>query len=201
MFTYPNTAPVLLGAGLLVGLATPALGEVIYTGSGTAGRNTVTASAIFDISGDTLTITLENTSPAGRFHNSPADTLSGLFFTLEGNPALVPISATVADSSSIINSAACKPGLCAGVTNVAGEWGYEHGANERIASAKYVTTGLRRNVGNFNSGAAGNNLDRPKSLGGINFGLVTQNEFNPNHRLAKRPLIQDEIILSFTGVS
>src|SRR5262249_24791718 len=155
--------------------------EVIYTGSGTAGRNTVTASAMFEISGDTLTITLENTSPAGRFHNTPADTLSGLFFTLDGNPALVPISATVADGSSIINSAACKPGPCAGVTNVAGEWGYEHGSNEGVASARYIKTGLRGNVGNFNSGAAGTNLDKPKSLAGINFGLVTENEFNPNH--------------------
>jgi len=201
MFTHSNIAHVLLGASLLVCLGTPADATVIYTGSGTVGGNTATASAMFDITGNTLTITLENTSPAGVVQNSPTDTLSGLFFTLTGDPVLTPLSATIASGSSIIQAASCNPGPCSGVTNVDGEWGYQHSSNERIGSAGYITTGLTGDIGNFNSGAAGTNLDNPDSLSGINFGLVTKNGFNPNGGLTNVPLIEDTVTLTLTGVS
>ena len=89
---------------------------------------------------------------------------------------------------------------------MAGEWGYEAAAfpgsaDRGIASSGYLTTGLPGNIGNFNNGAAGTDLDGPASLNGINFGIVSAAAgFNPNGGLA-RPLIQDTVVFLLSGVS
>ena len=80
-------------------------------------------SAIFDITGNDLTITLRNTSPSNSGQDVPGSTLTGLFWDFTGNPNLTPFSATVA-SGSIIGTS-CSPGNCTGVTNVGGEFGYQ----------------------------------------------------------------------------
>ena len=190
------------------GIAGPVLAvPIIFTGSGTGpGSVPVTASATFDIVGNNLTITLTNTSPSNSGQDVPGSTLSGLFWDFTGNPTLTPLSATIPAASSIIQSGLCVPGPCAGVTNVAGEWGYQAtsfpgGADRGIASSGYLTTGLAGNIGNFNGGAAGTDLDGPASLNGINFGIVSAAAgFNPNGGLA-RPLIQDTVVFILSGVS
>ena len=124
-----------------------------------------------------------------------------------GNPSLTPVSATIPAGSSIIQSASCNPGPCPGVTNVGGEFGYQAAAftgsaDRGIASSGYLTTGLVGNIGNFNSGAAGVDLDGPASLNGINFGIISAAAgFNPNGGLTGRPLIQDTVVFLLSGVS
>jgi hypothetical protein len=96
---------------------------------------------------------------------------------------------------------------CAGVSNVGGEFGYQQtglpgGADRGIASSGYLSTGLPQNIGNFNSGAAGTDLDSPASLDGINFGIISAAAgFNPNGGLGDEPLIQDAVVFHLTGVS
>ncbi|MDA3919184.1 MAG: hypothetical protein PF501_00670 [Salinisphaera sp.] len=200
--------PVVAALALLS--AGPAVATVVYTGSGTAAGNPVSASAQFTFNRDLLTIFLSNTSPSHSGQDTPGSTLTGLFFDLTGDPLLSSDSATVSSGSSIIQASTCSPGPCLGVTNVGGEFGYQHdgsrfpnGAGEGIASAGYATTGFSQNIGNFN----GNNLDDPASLDGINFGLVSSaSGFTPNGGkngkggLKYDPLIQDSVTFVLDNV-
>lgn len=194
-------------AGLLAAASLDASATAItFNGAGTGpGGVIVTASAIFDITGNDLTITLRNTSPSNNGQDVPGSTLTGLFWDFTGNPTLTPISATVASGSSILGT--CDVVSCVGVTNVAGEFGYRAtsfpgGADRGISSSGYLSTGLPGNIGNFNNGAAGTDLDQPTSLDGINFGIVSAAAgFNPNGGLETEPLIQDAVTFILRGVS
>lgn len=196
----------LLAVGSAVSLN--AMADVItYYGAGAAGDVPVTASAKFAISGDQLTITLTNTSPSHNGKDVDGSTLTGLFWDFSGNPSLIPVSATVAAGSilgtcSLVND-------CATRTNVAGEFGYQaaqaglpKNADRGIASSGYLDTGLNGNIGNFNNGAAGTDLDDPISLNGINFGIVSGAPgYNPNNGLAGEPVVVGSVTFVLTGVT
>lgn len=193
---------IALGAFSSATLAVP----IAFSGSGTdTDGRPVAAQAIFEISGNNLTITLINNAPSHLQNDAPGSTLSGLFWNFTGNPLLTPSSATVA--SGAIVGAACDSVSCVGVTNVAGEFGYQAtsfpgSADRGIASSGYLTTGLSGDIGNFNNGAAGTDLDGPNSLNGINFGIISAAPgFDPNGGLANDPVIQDRAIFVLTGVS
>ena len=65
-----------------------------------------------------------------------------------------------------------------------------------------MTTGLAGNIGNFNNGVAGTDLDTPISLNGINFGIIsTAAGFDPNGGLSNDPLIRDRAVFILKGVS
>lgn len=200
----------LFSAALLTGLiAAPALAvPITFNSSGTGpGGVAVSASATFDITGNNLTILLRNTSPSNSGSDVPGSTLSGLYFDLTGNPTLTPVSATLAPGSTIIQLSQCDncPPL---TTDLGGEFGYQAasglpgGADRGISSSGYLTTGLPGNIGNFNNGAAGTDLDGPASLNGINFGIVSSAAgFNPNGGLSSVPLVQDAVLFLLTGVA
>jgi hypothetical protein len=178
---------------------------ITYIGSASGpGGVPVSASAIFDITGNTLTITLKNTSPSNSGQDVPGSTLSGLFWDFTGNPGLTPVSATVAAGSII---GICDSATCATITDVGGEFGYQAtafagGADRGIASSGYLSTGLPGNIGNFNNGAAGTDLDNPDSLNGINFGIISAAAgYNPNGGLANDPVIRDAVTFVLTGVN
>ena len=100
---------------------------ITFTSSGTGpGSVPVSASAIFDITGNILTVTLSNTSPSNGGQDVPGSTLSGLYWDFTGNPTLTPVSATVASGSSIVGDT-CNLVSCVGVTDVGGEFGYAGG--------------------------------------------------------------------------
>lgn len=202
LMTTAAVAAIISASSALPTQAAP----IIFTGSGTADTVAATASATFTISGNTLTVVLQNTSPDNAGTDRSGSTLSGVFFNLTGNPALTPVSATVVAGSIV--GAACVPGPCNGTTtNVGGEWGYQAtsfpgSADRGIASSGYLTTGLAGDIGNFNNGAAGTNLDDPDSLDGINFGIISDDPtFNPNGGLANDPLVRDFVTFVLTGVN
>jgi hypothetical protein len=171
---------------------------VIWTDSSTVGGKAVTASASLTISGNTLTISLKNTSPAASLE-APTNTLTGLSFLLNGlDPALTPVSAI--SPNAIVNSADCDAHPCTGTNvNVGGEWGYQHnfGGKEGLSSAGYLTTGNPGNLGNFN----GQNLQDPNSLDGIEFGVISGTHGPFNGGLSSQALIDDTVVLTLTGVS
>lgn len=197
--------------GAIMGLITAGSANadlITFTGSGTGpGSVPVAASAIFDISGNNLTITLTNTSPSNSGQDVPGSTLTGLFWDSASNTALTPFSATLATGSTIYNPSACNSSVdCTVVTNLGGEFGYQAtsltgGANRGISSSGYLTTGQTGNLGNFN----GSNLSDPVSLDGINFGIISSaTGFNPNGGnggLNSVPLIQDSVVFVLTGVN
>jgi hypothetical protein len=185
-------------AALGLMLSGAANATVIWTDSSTVGGNAVTASASFTISGNTLTISLKNTSPAAGLE-APTNTLTGLSFLLNGlDPVLSPVSAI--SPNAIVNSGACNANPCTGTNvNVGGEWGYQQnfGGKEGVGSAGYITTGNPGNLGNFN----GQNLQDPTSLDGVQFGIISATHGPFNGGLASEALIDDTVILTLTGVS
>jgi hypothetical protein len=182
-----------------------AAGSRTYEGSGTSPDGIdVRAKVTFNFSGNDLTITLQNTSLAHSGADVPGSTLTGFFWNFINNtinPTLTPVSATVADGSSILGT--CDVTTCAGVTNVGGEFGFGYqalgfprGTSWGIASSGYLSSGLPGNLGNF----GGLNLDNPVSLDGINFGIVSANGYNPNGGLEAVPVIQDTVVFKLSGV-
>ncbi len=205
MRLVPSRLGLLVAAALLAGGSAQA--SVVYTDSGTVGSDSVSASATFTISGNTLTIVLQNTSPANSLE-TPTNTLTGLTFKLNGgDPSLTPVSAV--SPNAIFDSAACSTSCTGTNVNVDGEWGYQNnygsgGTLEAVASSGYLTTGLSHDIGNFNNGAAGTNLAGPNSLDGVQFGIISANAGNlstGNGGLSGNALIQDKVVLTLTGVS
>lgn len=195
----------LIALGSAVSFNASAL-PITYFGSGTGpGEVAVSASAVFDIVGNYLTITLANTSPENSGKDVDGSTLTGVFWNFSGNPTLVPISATVA-AGSIIGTCSLTTN-CASVVDVGGEFGYQAtalpgGADRGISSSGYLTTGLTKNIGNFNTGAAGINLDGNESLNGINFGIISTAEgYNPNGGMVEVPVVKGAVTFVLTGVS
>jgi hypothetical protein len=193
--------------GLLASAVCAALGfagsahAVLVTGSGTVGGNSVAASADFEISGNTLTITMKNTSVANGME-TPTNTLTGIEFTFQNTKlALTPVSAI--SPNAIVDAAACDVNPCGGTNvNVGGEWGLDNGTTagltgvDAIASAGYITTGISGNLGNFN----GLNLQSPVSLDGINFGILSNTHGTLNGGLTGRALLEDTVVIKLAGV-
>jgi hypothetical protein len=197
----------IFSASLALGFAAaaPAHATLLFTGSGTVAGNSVSAGATFAISGDTLTVTLQNTSGANTLE-APGSTLTGFSFLIGGgSPTLTPLSAI--SPNAIFDSAACDVNSCGGTNvNVGGEWGYQASFSngtlgvsgvEGIGSSGYIDTGLAHDLGNFN----GPDLESPTSLDGIEFGVLSTNHGALNGGLSGQALIDDKVILTLLGVS
>jgi hypothetical protein len=205
-----TAAAALVAAGFVLGGAAQAA-SVSWTASGTPAGLAATATATFSWSSSSpskLTIDLTASGGGGGAYGA-GSALTGLFFDLGSNSLLLtPASATITAGSSIVNAASCNPGPCAGVTDVGGEWGYQNSlggfsggpsASYGISSSGYLTTGLSGNIGNFNNGAAGTNLDNPVSIDGGNFGLLP-NGVNLNGGLGTTPVVENQIEFVLTGL-
>jgi hypothetical protein len=203
----------LFFASMLAVAATTCLnataGSITLTGDGVTSTGiAVSAAATFKFSGNILTITLQNTSGRNSRQDTQDNTLTGIFWSFKDNlnPVLKPLSATIESGSSIIGT--CSMINCTGVTNVDGEFGYDYeatglprGTDRGISSAGYLKTGLANNIGNFNGGAAGLNLDGIAGLGGINFGLISGAPgYNPDNVLDGKPMISDTVVFRLSGV-
>nr|WP_314623267.1 XDD4 family exosortase-dependent surface protein [uncultured Noviherbaspirillum sp.] len=179
----------------------PAAADVItFAGSTEISRAVFSASATFEIDGDSLMITLRNTSPSTSFPDIPGRTLSGLFWELINDEGitLTPVSAMLAPGSEIVGT--CNVLDCVNETNVGGEFGYrvaqlQGGSDRFISSAGYQIAGFR---GNFN----GDNLHGGTALGGIDFGIVSPAiGYSPNTNLGLVPVIMGGVSFIFSGAS
>lgn len=194
-----RVASVALGCWLATSVWASA-DEILFSASGTGADGvTLSAEAVFSISGNTLTITLTNTGDSsGSGQDVPGNTLTGLFFDLPDGITLTPETATT--TKPIVQSSLCDVGDCSGTNvDVGGEFGYNTGTfgshlgNIGIASAGYID----QNSGSF----TGANLDDPEAPDGINFGIIastTDYAFNPNGGLAMEPLIDKKVIFTLT---
>jgi hypothetical protein len=174
--------------------------QILFTASGSAnGGQPIAATALFDITGNTLTITLTNIAGPNSGSDDPGSTLTGLFWNFAGAPALSPLTATVAAGSSIVGSCTLSQVLynCSGLTNVGGEFGYTagpgpKGANNGISSSGYLASGQP----NFN----GLNLDDPAAMDGVNFGIISADSgYAPNGGLEAVPVIRDSVVFTLSG--
>jgi hypothetical protein len=152
------------------------------------------ASAAFDIVGGNLQVTLTNTSQNDAL--VPTDILTAVFFNMTGNPALTPLSATVAPGSLVL-SGGTDPG-----NGVGGEWAYNKdltgtpgGATQGISS-----TGL----GLFGPGNLfpGTNLQGPASPDGVQYGITSAGD-NPatgNGGLSGEGLVKNSVVFLLSGL-
>lgn len=150
----------ILGAAALVLCGTApgfAGSSVIFTGSGKdVNQNAISASAEFDLSGTTLTVTLTNTTkPAAT---DPTDVLTTLFF--DANHTLTPSSANTHGSTIY------DPSNNLGSHTVGDGWQYKTGISEFGLNSGLSATGL----GVF--GPSGNFGSHPINLGGLDYGIL-----------------------------
>ncbi len=181
----------------------PALATTItFTGFGTGEDGAaIAAQAIFDITGNDLTITLINIATSDNNNGNQdvsGNTLTGLFFDLTGSPTLTAVSAFIT-AGSIVQGSMCDIGPCDGTTtNVGGEFRFGTGAFPGGAGFGIASSGYIGGAGNF----GGPNLDDPNAVDGINFGIISNDpSFLPNGGLANDPLIRDRVVFKLTGVA
>ncbi len=127
--------------------------------NGTSGNN-LAASAQFDLSGTTLTITLTDTATSANAQYVPSDILTAVYFGTTSLAALTPGTASL-DGSTIISS---------DLTDVGSNWEFLGG----FTPVRGLMNGISASglsvfgQGNFNNCTS----STCKNLGGINWGLV-----------------------------
>lgn len=176
-------------AATIISLAAPVMGSVVFTGSSLL----LSAKATFTNDGSgNLKVLLEN---LGGDVLVPADVLTAVFFTVGGDPTLMPISAVLGTSTVVFG-----PQPFGG--NVGGEWAYVDGlvgapggADEGISSSGF---GL---FGGFNFN--GPNLDGQSAVNGMNYGLLSAADNNLTGNAAvtgASPFIQHSVLFTLNGL-
>ena len=157
-------------AGLaLLSLVLPSRAGPVFSGS----SGDLSASASFDLSGNTLTVILTNTSSADVL--VPADVLTGIFF--DTTHTLTPVSASLNGSTVFYGS----------LTNVGDGWGYASGVSAQGENNAISATGAVNGLGHSNFSAADN------SLGGDDYGILSAGDNSATGNTGvtgKGPLIQ-----------
>lgn len=194
MFQRQLLAPVAVACALC---GSSSLGAVMF--SFTSGG--LGASAIFEVSGTNLVVTLTNTGTADCL--VPTDVLTAVFFKVSGSAlTLTRVSADLAPGSSVVG----KGTLPSPTTNptpngVGGEWAYKsavagpHGTGYGISSAGF---------GLFGPGDRfpGSDLQPPPSPDGLQYGIVSAGDdpSTGNGDFNNTALIKNSVIFTLSGL-
>lgn len=172
-------------AVMTLGFASAAKADTLVVGS----SGSLSASANFSLSGNTLTVTLTNTSGADVL--VPTQVLTAVFFSSNGT--LIPVSALLGPGSTVLFASQPAGG------NVGGEWAYgaglsgPNGATQGISSSGFGLFGSS----NFN----GPDLAPPDAVDGGNYGITSAGD-NPATGNAEVtgnvPLIQNQVVFTMT---
>jgi PEP-CTERM motif len=183
----------LTGLKVLLGLSAGLVGVAAHSAvifSGSVGDRSATAE--FDLSGTTLTVTLTNTSTVDQL--VPTDILTALFFNVAGNPALTRTSGISGGPTTTGGT----PDFAAGAV-VGGEWAYVNGLAQYSANSGISSTG----VGLFGPGDVfpGANLSGPVEPDGVQFGIAsaTDNPATGNAGITSVPITQNSVIFTLDG--
>lgn len=165
--------------------AMPARADLLVSGS----SGSLSASANFSLSGNTLTVTLANTSNADVV--DPPGILTGLFFS--SSATLTPVSALLAPGSIVLFGPD-------GGGNVGGEWAYANGLSGAPlgANSGISSSGLGL-FGNFNFN--GTNLQGPDAVDGLQYGITSAGDNPANGNAAVtggNALIKNSVIFTLT---
>jgi hypothetical protein len=162
----------------LLAWAAPSRADLIFSGS----SGSQSASAQFDLTGNTLTVTLTNTSLADTL--VPTDVLTGLFFNT--THALTPVSASLGGSRVFYGT----------LTNVGDGWGYGTSLSADGKNSAISATGAVPGLGMSNFSAASNALD------GLPYGILTAGD-NPatgnGGVTGHGPLIKNSVTFTLTA--
>lgn len=189
---------LLLGIAALAifWVGTGVLQASIFTGSGT-NPNTgqaIAASVEFTVSGSDLVVTLKNT---GADVLAPTDVLTGVFFSLAGDPTLTRISAVLGTGSSVAFGTTDPSNV------VGGEWAYKNGlvgvnggGTQGISSAGLGLVG----PGDL---FPGSDLQPPPSPDGIQYGITSGSDNTATGNAAvtgSNGLIKNAVVFRLGGL-
>lgn len=150
------------------------------------------ASVDFSTSGTDLLVTLTNTDTGDP--SVPTDILTGLVFSITGNPLLTGTSATLHTDSIVIRDDAPTGGV------VGGEWAY----NNNLLGTSFFGQSAIYSAGYFSGNALfpGDDLEPPVSVDGIQYGITTMfdNAANDNGGIATQPFIQNSVDFVLSGL-
>jgi hypothetical protein len=164
-----------------------------FTVVGSSGSRAASADIV--INGSNLQLTLTNTSTADVL--VPVDVLTAVFFDIKGNPALTPVSAVLANGSTVFYGTTDPGGV------VGGEWAYKSGlsgapgdANQGIGSSGF---GLFGPPDLF----PGNNLQGPVSPDGLQYGITSAGDDTTTGNspvTGDNALIQNSVVFTLSGL-
>jgi hypothetical protein len=160
--------------------AVPVHADSLYTGS----NGSLAASANFNLSGSTLTVTLTNTSTGDVL--VPTDVLTGVFFNT--THALTPVSASLNGSTVYYGT----------LTNVGDGWGYASSVSAQGKNSAISATGAVSGLGHSNFSGANNMLD------GLDYGLLSAGDDSSTGNTGVTghgPLIKDSAQFTLTAAS
>jgi hypothetical protein len=150
---------------------------MVYTGS----SGSLSASADFSLSGNTLTVTLTNTSTADVL--VPTDVLTGVYFNT--SHTLTPVSASLNGSSVVYGS----------ISNVGDGWGYATGVSADGENSAIGASGAVIGLGHSNFSGANN------ALGGLDYGILSAGDDPATGNTGVTghgPLIKNSVQFTFT---
>ena len=177
---------------LMVGNAAHGL-TFTATGPGDDTNKTLSASATFVVSDLKLVITLSNTS--SNDPDDSAEILTGIFFTLAGDPPLARTSAVLGSDTAIKDRA----GISGPGKNVGNEWNYD---NDLTGLPQGANEGLT--VAGLNKIHKRNRFSGPKlgSSGGVQFGVTTAFDSlgNDKRDLKHKQLIENTVTFTLGGL-
>lgn len=172
---YSLAALLLVGLGLSVSAWAD---SATFTGT----DGVYSASAIFTQIGNTLVVTLQNTSAADVL--VPTDVLTGVFF--KNAFALTPVSASLVAGDTVWYGSLTDPG---------DGWGYGFGVSAHGYNNAISGTGAVSGLGHSNFSGANNSLD------GLDYGLLSTGD-NPatgnTGVTGHGPLIRDALQFTLT---
>jgi len=175
------TKHLMMAAVLTVGISAVA-GASSITYSGSAGN--LSAQAVFDLTGNTLTVTLTNTSLYDVL--VPADVLTAVLFDVAGSGLLTKGTATLSTGSSV---AFFPPSG----TDVGGEWAYVEDQGISSSGLGVFGPGDRFNT---------NDLWAPANPDGLQYGILplADNLSSGNSPVTgSQPLIVGGVTFTFTA--
>ncbi len=166
----------------VVTLISAPVGATSITFTGSSGN--LSASALFDLTGNTLTITLTNTSLADVL--VPTDVLTGLFFDTNPAHTLTPVSASLNGSTVYYGS----------LTDVGDGWGYGAGVSAHEENSAISASGAVNGLGHSNFSSNNN------ALQGLDYGILSagDNTATDNGGI-HGPLIKNSVQFALTAGS
>jgi hypothetical protein len=179
-----------VSAVLAVAGVFPAFGSIVFSAS----NGNLAASVEFEISGNSLFVTLTNTASSPAL--VPADSLTGVFFDWSGNPSLTQQTAVLAGTSSVLFPPS-GDGTDGG--NLGGEWAFESGLSGAPHDASYGISSSGLDLfGDANF--TGANLQGPDAVNGMQYGIVPASGTtggNPPMTNGSSAFISNAVLFSF----
>lgn len=162
--------------------------------TGTSGN--LAATALFDVSGTSLIVTLTNTSTSDV--QAPADVLTAMFFNISGLPLTLGRSSAVLGVGSTVAFGTTDPGNVVG-----GEWAYASGLSGAPGNAAYGISSTGLNLFGPGDVFPGNNLQGPANVDGLQYGITSAGDNLATGNAAVtggNALIQNRVVFTLTGL-